>query len=195
MNAYGLTGNMGCGKSFVATLFAKLPGVTVFDTDKIAKEIITCRAFRNDVAEIVGAKIFLGDTVDFKSLAKIVFEQTEKRQALEKLLHPIVWKAVQEKVESVAKDALCLVESAIIFETKSEVNFKAIIAVTCNQEEQFRRLTINRKMSLTDIQIRLAHQLSQLEKVTRSQFVIHTDCDLVSLQQQVESLYNQLKIR
>ncbi len=40
MKPFGLTGNIGCGKSTVATLLSKYPDVLILDCDRIAKEII-----------------------------------------------------------------------------------------------------------------------------------------------------------
>ena len=40
INAYGLTGNMGCGKSTVAEFFKKYNNVCVLNCDQISKEIL-----------------------------------------------------------------------------------------------------------------------------------------------------------
>ncbi len=193
MNAFGLTGTIGCGKSTVANLLSKYQDVSIFDCDRIAKEIISGTEHRKETANILEADVFPEGKVDFKAVAKIIFEKPEKKRLFEKLIHPLVWKAVQEKVDSTGNSQIYVVESAIIYETASEGRFLATIVAVCNPREQFRRLRENRHMTDADIRIRLGQQLPSSEKEKWAQFVIHTDCSLEHLKDRVSDLYQNLK--
>lgn len=195
MNAFGLTGNIGCGKSTVAKLLSEHRDVSIFDCDRIAKEIMSGTGCRKEISDILGTDVFLGGKVDFKAIAKIIFEKPEKKRLLEELVHPLVWKTVCEKVDSTGDSKICIVESAIIYETASEDTFLATIVAVCNSLEQFRRLREDRHMTDADIQTRLGQQLSSSEKEKRAQFVIRTDCSLEQLKDRVSDLYHNLKQR
>jgi len=193
MKAIGLTGNIGCGKSTVASLLAKYPDVEIIDCDKISKEIILGNKLRHEINYILGVNVFPGGKADLKHIAEIIFKLPQKRKQLEKLIHPLVWATVQEKVRAAKEGTICIVESAIIYETKSESLFSAIIVTTCDQKEQVRRLKENRKMNDADIQARLGQQIPSSEKKRRAQFVIDTDCHLSLLEDRVDRLYREIK--
>ncbi len=195
MNAFGLTGNIGCGKSTVAELLSKYPGVLVLDTDRIAKEIISSTALRKEINAILGVDVFSGGTANFAAIATVIFKDTEKKREFEALIHPLVWTDVEEKV-AVAKTAnpktVCIVESAIIYETASERMFLAVIVAVCNEHEQLRRLKEIRGMSEKTIHARIAQQLPSEEKEDKAKLVINTDYTLEELTRRVHTLYRIL---
>jgi dephospho-CoA kinase len=199
---FGLTGNIGCGKSTVAALLSKHPDVVILNCDDIAKEIIYTGEYSTEVRKIFGKAVFITEKEGciihqqipvLSVLAREIFSDVEKKRKFEELIHPLVWKIVQERAALFGKQKICVIESAIIYETKSEDKFAAVIAVTCNPDEQFRRLRDNRKMSDVEIQARLAQQLPSLEKERRACFVIDTDCSTEELFKRVDCLYQKLK--
>lgn len=193
MKAFGLTGNIGCGKSAVAALLLKYPDVLIFDCDKIAKEIISSDKHRKDISNILGTDVFPGGKTDFKAIAKIIFNNNKKKRLFEELIHPLVWATVEERVMADQDQKICVVESAIIYETKNESKFIAVIVVSCNPKERLQRLLKSRKISLNEIQARIAQQLPSSGKEARAQFVICTDCSMKQLKDRVSDLYQKLK--
>lgn len=193
MKPFGLTGNIGCGKSTVAALLSTYPDVLILDCDQIAKEVISSEVHRKEINHILGSDVFSNGKANFKAIAKIIFEEPDKKRLLEALLHPLVWSIVDQKVTEVGETKICIVESAIIFETDTQSKFAAIIVATCNVDEQFRRLRENRQMNDVQIQARLDQQLPSSKKEQRAQFVIHTDCRLNQLKGRVYHLYHNLK--
>lgn len=193
MKPFGLTGNIGCGKSIVASLLKTYPDVVTLDSDSIAKEIISTSQYRQEINAILGTNVFPNEQVSFEAIAKIIFEKPEKKSLFETFIHPHVWAAMTERISSVDSSTICVVESALIFETKMEEKFSAIIVAACNSLEQLRRLREARQMSDIEIAARLDHQLPSSEKENRAQFVIHTDCDLNQLKERVDHLYQSLK--
>lgn len=192
MNAFGLTGNIGCGKSTVASLLAKYPGVLVLDCDHISKEILAHSADRQEINTVLGMDVFPDGKANFAQIATIIFGDAEKKSLFEALIHPLMWMAVQEKMTTSSDKKLCIVESALLYETESEHKFTGVIVAHCNPEEQLRRLKEDRGMNLAHIEARLAAQLPAEEKVARAQFVIHTDCSRDELKRRVDVLHQQL---
>ena len=74
-----ITGNIASGKSAVENHLQKL-GYKVFDTDKIAHQILETSP---EVKKTFG-------TTDRKEIAKIVFSNPEKLKVLETIIHPKV---------------------------------------------------------------------------------------------------------
>lgn len=193
MKPFGLTGNIGCGKSTVAKFLAEYPDVLIIYTDNVAKEIIAGGSYGAQINALLGTDVFPDGKVDFKLIADIIFSDADKKKRFEELVHPLVWAAVREKVDKDGNDKVCVVESAILYETGSEGRFAAVVVAACDTEEQFRRLRENRKMTNEEIRARLERQLPSSEKESRARFVIHTDCDLGILKNKVAHLYEELK--
>ncbi|MES3005173.1 MAG: dephospho-CoA kinase [Patescibacteria group bacterium] len=195
MKLFGITGNIGCGKSTVCKLLSKYNDIVIIDCDQIAKEIIASSTHRQDLIRILGIEIYPHGQVDFQSIGKVIFSDDKKKRLLEEFVHPHVWKAVEERVTLVHPSFICIVESALIFETKSEERFNGVVAVVCDDAEQFRRLETNRKMGREEYYSRQSHQLPSSLKESRAQFVIDTNCSLKELEQRVQNLYHNLKTR
>lgn len=193
MKAFGLTGNIGCGKSTVAGILSGYPGVTVIDCDRIAKEIISNGAHDEEIAVILGTEAFSGGNADLKAIARIIFNDPKMKRSFEGLLHPLVWAAVEKKAAAAKVADMAIVESAIIYETGSEGRFDAVIVAACEAAEQFRRLEEDRGMSRSEIMTRLAQQMPSSEKEAMARFVIHTDCSLEELENRAGGLYRLLK--
>jgi dephospho-CoA kinase len=179
----GLTGNIGCGKSTVASLLTHYPRITILNCDQIAKDIMAKEEHQTHINEIVGANT---------SVAAVIFADQRKRRALEAYVHPLVCAAVEEKVAAVADHHMCIVESAIIFETNYEERFSRIVVATCSPEEQFRRLRTVRRMTDAQIEARVQQQIPSVEKERRADIVINTDCARETLETRVADLYHRL---
>ena len=195
MKRYALTGNMGCGKTTVLGYLAKYPDVLTIDCDKLAKGILCSGQYRNALIEILGPQSFEGDKPNTKLIARLVFENAKTKQRLESFVHPLVWRLVDELISKSPNAEICVVESAVVFETSCEDLFDAVIVVTCDPQDQARRLTEKRGLTLADVDGRLSHQMSSAEKVNRSNFRIDTSCNLEELERRVEKLYERLKER
>src|SRR4030095_14034281 len=87
----GLTGSIGVGKSFVASVFAEL-GCHVIDADKTAREVVLpgSEGFRA-VLDHFGPQVLLEDgSLNRKALGAIVFANEQQRLVLNSILHPFI---------------------------------------------------------------------------------------------------------
>lgn len=181
MNAYGLTGNMGCGKSTVAKFLKKHEDICILDCDQISKEILFDKKNESKIERILGTKI---------NEVEIIFKNPIKKQKLERFIHPLVWKEVQRQIENGSKNTVFIVESALIFETKMEDNFKGIILVTCNKKEQVKRIKERNNWSDKQIKERLKNQILDKEKMKKGLMVIDNNGSLEELKSKVEQVYS-----
>jgi dephospho-CoA kinase len=87
----GLTGSIGVGKSFVASIFVEL-GCHVLDADQTAREVVMPgTAGLKALNEAFGEKILNADgTLDRKRLGLVVFNDESQRQRLNQILHPFI---------------------------------------------------------------------------------------------------------
>ena len=87
----GLTGSIGVGKSFVASIFAEL-GCHVLDADLTAREVVMPgTAGLNAIVQEFGEEVLNTDgTLDRKRLGALIFADENRRQRLNHILHPFI---------------------------------------------------------------------------------------------------------
>jgi dephospho-CoA kinase len=192
MKIFGLTANIGCGKSTVSSVLSTYPDVTVLDCDTIAKNLSRIGEHNEKINAILGEDVFPAGIPDTKRIAEIIFTDTVKKERMEALIHPLVLQSVRDKANALPEGSICIIESALIYEIHWEKEFSAVIVVSCHRSEQFRRLQ-ERGMHINDITMRLANQMPSSEKEARADIVVHTDCPLEDLGKKVHELYQHLK--
>ncbi len=207
---YGLTGNMGCGKSTVAKFFAEFSDVVIIDADEIVKELLRAEENLPKLEELFGPEIFTDGQIDTHKLGRLVFNDRRSLLKLENFLHPLVRQKILERTKTRPGVAFFLVEATLIYEYEWQnlkiryeyTNqsgfswhklFDAVIVVICGQAEQYRRLRETRGLSDEEIAKRLRWQMPAEEKVKLTNFIINTDCPLEEIKRQVQNLYRRLK--
>ncbi len=117
----GLTGGLGSGKSTAAKIFAAL-GAHVLSADDIARALMKPgeEVYRAIVAAFGPAVVLPTGELDRQALARIAFAEG-RVDVLNAIVHPATIGRQAELAEAIFaadSDAIVLVESALIFETK-----------------------------------------------------------------------------
>jgi len=191
MKVYGLTGNIGSGKSTVAGMFRRA-GIPVLDADRIAREVMAPggRAHEAVVREF-GREILLPDgTIDRRKLADVVFSDPSRRARLEALTHPAILEAMKEALDGLSREGrpAAIVEAALIHESGAKGLFDAVISVRCDEGTQLRRLLARGGLSTEQALARLRAQMDAERKAGRSDYVIDNSGGMEETLAQVERL-------
>jgi len=117
----GLTGGLGSGKSTVARLFAK-GGAHIIEADALGREMMQSgQPVYDAIVQHFGTAVLLPDgQLDRPALARISFEQGRVEE-LNAIVHPAVIARQAKLAEEIFNhdpNAVVIVESALIFETK-----------------------------------------------------------------------------
>ncbi len=195
----GITGTIGTGKSTVAKMFADM-GVFIIDSDLIARQVVEPgKPAWQAIKKCFGPGVFNDDqTLNRQKLANMVFNDPEKLQQLNSIVHPEILKEDLRQLEEkrlVDPDGIVIKDIPLLLEVGPEVARKLvdkIIVVYCSPEIQLRRL-IARGMSEEDASNRIKNQIPVKEKMQFADFVINNDGSLEETKQQVQSIYSQLK--
>ena len=97
----GLTGGIGSGKSAAANFFQN-EGVTVIDADQLAREVINpnSQGFQS-VVDYFGSRIIGEDgSIDRAQLREEIFDDQDKKKALESITHPLVRDLMSKRIAS-----------------------------------------------------------------------------------------------
>jgi dephospho-CoA kinase len=187
MRKIGITGGIGSGKSTVCKIF-ELLGIPVYYADDVAKNILdTNFDVSKSVKGIFGAEIFNSDgKADRKKLASIVFNNKEKLAALNHIIHPAVAKDFEEWSKIHNKHPYILKEAAILFESGAYKNVDSVITVTAPVDLRIKRVQDRDKVSREEILNRISKQLTDDDKIKRSDFVIINDEEHLVIPQVLE---------
>ncbi len=185
----GLTGGFGTGKSTVAEIFREL-GAEIIDADALAREAL--RPGREEYKQVIGQfgeKILTAaGEIDRKALAAEVFTDPHARDRLNRIVHPVVIRELEERMERSSRPVKVAV-IPLLFETGLQDGFDYVAAVEAAGAAVRERTSASRGMSGEEIDRRRAAQLPLEEKVRRSDFIIDNNGPLEETRRQVEEIW------
>ncbi len=186
-----LTGNIGSGKSTVASIF-KVFGIPVFNADIEARSLYYQEDVKDELRLLFSDSIFLlSGEIDTKILASIIFNDTKSLKAINKLIHPLVLEKYILWCNKHAEKKYSIHEAAIIFENNLQNEFDYVINVSAPSHIRLKRVMERDGISKNMVEERMASQLSDKIKCELSQFVINNDGSEFLIPQ-VESIHNKL---
>lgn len=186
----GLTGSVGSGKSTVADMLRLVAQADIIDADAIVHELQRPgeRCYLAIIEEF-GKDILKSDgNLDRKKIAGIVFQDPERLQALNGIVHPAVWAAMQAKVQALTGYPLVVLMVPLLYEVGADRMCDAVAVVTVSDEERIRRLMERDGLTQEQVKARLAAQMPESEKIARADFVINNDGTPEQTLQQVKNL-------
>jgi len=190
----GLTGGIGSGKSAVADLLAE-HGARVIDADQVAREVVApgsdgLRA----VVEELGIEIIDEDgELDRAGLANLVFTDSNARQRLNAIVHPLVAARIEAKLADepsggvVVYDVPLLVEGSV----QERHDFDLILVVEAPAELRIKRLVRDRQMSEEQARARMASQATDEQRRAVADVVIVNDGSHSELSATVAKLWRE----
>jgi dephospho-CoA kinase len=192
----GLTGSIGVGKSFVASLFSEL-GCHMLDADQTAREVVMpgtpglralTQAFGEEILNPNG-------TLNRKQLAAVVFADESQRQRLNHILHPFII-ARQDEIlrewETQDPRGIGMVDAALMIESGGYRRFDKLIVVHCRPEVQLERLMLRDELSRDEAQRRIDSQMPQEEKQKFADYLIDTSDGFEITRTQTKHVYEKL---
>ena len=195
----GLTGGIACGKSTVAQVFVML-GAYLIDFDKLAHEVQEPgKPAWKEIVRYFGKDILNQDeTIDRNRLAQIVFTDKKELEALNNIVHPLVFNLWQERLDKIKikeEHAIILSDIPLLFEGKMQDLFDLTILVLISPEEQICRLMARNNLSRNEAQIRLQSQMPIADKIGLANIVIDNQDNVSQTKEKVAEIWRQLKSR
>jgi dephospho-CoA kinase len=182
-----ITGGLASGKSTVCQIFQEYGGYIV-DADEIVHQLLSPQtATGKKVIELLGPEIVVGNQIDRKKIAKIVFSDSKKLRSLEKILHPSVKKEIDQcfnRVKNNPSFKFFVAEIPLLYEAGMEKDFDTVITVEADEA------VARRRFAGPDFDPRQARQLSAGQKARKADFVIVNNGDLETLRASVQAIVN-----
>ena len=191
MLTIGLTGSIGSGKSTVADYFECL-GINIIDADKISREIIQSKpAISQEIVHHFGKNILNPEeNLDRKKLREIIFTDPNERDWLEKLLHPLITKEIEQRIKTTSSP-YCILVVPLLLEKGNHLKVNRVLIVETPEEQQKERVKQRDKLTEQQVDAILKTQANRHERLKKADDIIHNEGSLDKLKQQVELLHKK----
>ncbi len=185
----GLTGGIGSGKTTVGNLFERRH-IPVIDADHIAHTIVEPgQPAYFAIIEQYGEDILDQDRrLNRAKLRDIVFNCHQKKQRLESIIHPLVFKSMQRQIAEL-KTSYCVLSIPLLFETGCRHFVDRVLVVDCSIEMQYQRVSQRDKLSKQMIKCILATQVSRTQRLDQAEDIVTNESDIEQLDKQIENLH------
>ena len=192
----GLTGGIGSGKSEVSKFFNKW-GAYIFDADQEAKAIIEeNRIAQKEIIEEFGTDVVNKENkIEKKKLARIAFQDDFHQSKLNTIVHPYVFKKIDETFEKITKEdknKIFVVDAALIYESGADTHMDYVILVKSLLRYRTQRVLNNGKMSRDDFMKRVDLQWSDEDKEHLADYVIQNNADINTLEKESKKIFKTL---
>ena len=192
MLVIGLTGGIGTGKSEAARQLVSL-GAELIDADVVGHEAYApnAEAWRR-VVEAFGEGI-LGPNgeIDRRSLGAIVFSDPDQLARLNGIMHPLMARMVQEKIDGFREQGadVVVVEAALLFEAGWDSLVEEVWVTDAPEESVIGRLALRNGMSEEEARRRVSSQMSRTERLSRADIVIDNSADVAAMRKAIDELW------
>ena len=192
----GITGGMGAGKSTMCKIFGQL-GVSIYDADSRAKFIMSNnQELKKAITENFGLDAYTRkDELNREYLAKVVFNNEEKLELLNNLVHPAVKNDYEQWAQEHRDEPYSLKEAALLFESMSYKTLHKVIVIASPIETRIERIMKRDHVKREDILKRIQNQSTDRERMNKADWVIYNDGVRSLIEQTLEVHREILAIR
>jgi len=179
----GLTGGIASGKTTITDYIRKHKNIPILDADVLSRELIKPNTYAYEkILNYFGNQIINNTnnsekTINRKLLRNIIFKHSERKEWIEKLLHPLIKEKMIEECSQYKNNQIILMVIPLLFEAKFEDICTEIWLVKCPKELQKNRLITRDKISEKEAYELINFQLSFEEKRKFSDIILDNSDD------------------
>lgn len=193
MIVIGVTGSLGTGKSFVASVFKSL-GARVLDADSLAHESLKkgTHSYKR-IVKAFGAGILDGKrNISRKRLAAAVFGDKKRVVKLNGIIHPDVIRKIKENIRNAREAKAVVIDAPLLVEARLTGMVDKLIVVKASKKTQYCRSRKKLGIGKEECERRLKNQMPLSKKLKLADYVIRNDGPKSQTRRQVMQIWRQL---
>ena len=167
MYKLGITGGIGSGKTTVSSLLEE-KGAIVFNADKESKiRLKNSISLQHKLINLFGNSVTDKGHIVLSKLADVAFSSKLNQDLLNGIMWPEVMILIDQAIISAENSGvkLFIVDAALIFEANLQSFFDNVLLVSAPEEKRMSRALRRKNLPTSQIQQRMALQLSENEKI------------------------------
>ena len=188
----GVTGGIGSGKSALTDRLAT-KGIDIVDADIVAREVVDIGTpALNAIAERFGSDILLENgALNRAALRKIVFENSDQRQWLEALTHPLIGESIARHLAT-SEGPYVVLSSPLLLEGSQKNFVEHVVVVDVPEETQLQRTMSRDDNSEELVRSIMAAQLPRDERRSKADTIVDNSGSLNDLNEAADALHEKL---
>lgn len=197
MLVVGLTGGVASGKTTVSRILQQ-EGAYLIDADLIARELVQPHTpIWSELIRAFGKEILEKDeSLNRRTLAARVFSDPQKKEQLEKILHPQIDREIDRRIEEIRKkdpEAVVVVDAALLVETGTYRRMDRLIVVTATEAQQVERLGNRTGAAPKEALGIISSQIPLAEKLKVADFIIRNEGALEETIRRAKEIFKELR--
>ncbi|MDX9692294.1 MAG: dephospho-CoA kinase [Acholeplasmataceae bacterium] len=186
----GLTGGIASGKTTALNYFKQL-NLPVIDSDDIVKDL-----WATNEEMIHKAESFFGFSIrsqeDLKKLAKIIFSNKKKRDKLNHIVHPYVFKHIEIEKKKYDDEQIIIIDMPLLIEAKYQSHVHYVCLVYVDLETQLSRLMNRDPLTKEEAMKRINSQMSLEHKKEYADYIFDNTSTIDYLHHQIDKFLGGL---
>lgn len=172
----GITGGIGCGKSFICRMLNEATKWPVYSCDDRAKALMNeDQQLRESLTHLVGENAYtLSEgkwAINRTAIAQFLFASADNAAAINAIVHPCVMQDFEAWAQRQTTPVV-IMESAILYESGFNAIVDKTVAVTASLNTRIARVQQRDKATEEQVRQRILRQMNQDELIRRSDFIV-----------------------
>lgn len=188
----GITGGIGSGKTRVCQYLVELCQLPLVSLDVICRDLLAIGAPGSKaLLKELGTGFFSASgELDRSSFRAAIFSDSQLRQRVDRILHPLARREMLRKVANHGR--VVLVEIPLLFEAGWQNEVDCIVVVSAASEVCCQRVVLRDSVSKDQVLLTISAQQSLEDKVRQADVVIDNSGNWTDTCRQVQKFANEL---
>lgn len=183
-----ITGTISSGKSTFSNILRD-KGFRVIDSDKIVHQLYNEDSMKKQLVSNFGNNILVDGNINRKALGNIVFNNKEKKQLLEDIVHP---KVLDRIIDCISKSKDCIfIEIPLYYKVEKElikkINNYKLILITIEKEIQIERLINRNNITRKEAMVLIDNVENTIKFSKKVDYIIENNGDLKDFKLKIEN--------
>jgi len=167
-------------------------GVAVLDLDDVGRNLAVQAEHIAALIKVFGGRILRTDgTLDRRKLASICFSNAEKTKALNRIMHPPIWKAAEAWLAR-QHGPYALIEASVLIESDGISRMDDVVVVLADEHIRRERVLASRGMDARYFNAVLRQQCDDRMRSDIADYMIKNDTGLPALRTKINALHHLL---
>ncbi len=197
MKVIGITGPSGSGKTTLSKILTDKYNTIIIDADAEAKKLSndTSTEYYKEIVNLFGKESLKeNNQLNRKKIATIIYNNKEKKEALDKLTFKYVVDEINKQIENYKKEnyKYLAIDVPLLYEAKMEGICNYVIAVIADDNEKIERICKRDNITKELAQKRLEIQNKNEFYTQKANFIIHNNGSIKDLENSIEEIINKI---
>ena len=174
MKIIGITGSIGCGKTYLADLLKDM-GYSVYNPDLWVRNLYKKKDFLSVIKQNFPSVFDASGVFNKRELRNIVFNDNRQLKKLESIIHPFLKSKLKSIIRKfAAEEDFLFLDVALLLEMKWDKYCDFIIVADVDKEIQIKRVMERDSIKREDVEKIIAVQSDKMIKYSAADYIINT---------------------